>query len=83
MPQARPATICSVKVGCGKSIDWKSQAILPLSEVEALFSTQDLEQVLANFCSNTDFIAKKSKKEENIVVFSKLGPDGKVVDLWR
>jgi hypothetical protein len=79
--QARPEPDCASKVGCGRTIDWKNQTILPLSEVEALFSTQDLEQVLSSFCSNADFIAKKNKKEENIVVFSKLGPNGKVVDL--
>jgi hypothetical protein len=59
---------------------WKNQAILPLSEVEALFSTQELEQVLASFSVNTDFVDKKNKKEENIVVFSKLDADGKVID---
>lgn len=72
--------INDIKVGCGRRIDWKNQAILSLQEVEALFNTQDLEQILANFGRNTDFVAKKQQKEEDIVVFSKIGANGKVID---
>ena len=69
-----------IKVGCGRKIDWKSQAILPLSEVETLFSTQELEQILNNIGFDIDFVSKKKKKESDIVVFSEVGADGKVVD---
>lgn len=78
--RARPETDRAPKVGCGRQIVWKDQAILPLSEVEALFSTQELMEVLSSFSTNTDFVTKKNKKEENIVVFSELGADGKVID---
>lgn len=77
----RETNINDIKVGCGKTIDWKSQAILPLSEVEALFSTQELECILASFGWNADFVAKKQQMEEDIVVFSEIGTDGKVIDL--
>jgi hypothetical protein len=76
----RNTNINDTKVGCGRKIDWKSQAILSLSEVEALFNTQDLEQILANFGQNTDFLAKKQQREENIEVFSRIGANGKVID---
>lgn len=78
MPRATSTS--EIKVGCGRQIDWKNQAILPLSEVETLFSTQELEHVLASFGLNTDFIIKKNRKEKDIVVFSKIGADGKVID---
>lgn len=69
-----------IKVGCGRTIDWKNQAILSLPEVEALFNTQDLEQILSSFGRNTDFLSKKQQKETDIVVFSKIGANGKVID---
>lgn len=70
-----------IKVGCGRKIDWKNQAVVPLSDVEALFSTQELEQILNSFGFNVDFVTKKKKKESGIVVFSEIGADGKVIDL--
>ena len=77
---AKTAVPNDVKVGCGRTIDWKNQAILSLSEVEALLSTQELEQVLISFGWDTNFTTKRKKKEAEIVVFSKIGVDGKVID---
>jgi hypothetical protein len=77
---SRRRRLIGIKVGCGLQIVWKDQAILSLPEVEALLSTLDLQQVLASFSLNRDFVTKRDKKEKNIVVFSKLGADGKVID---
>ncbi|KAL9178866.1 hypothetical protein ACHAXT_011839 [Thalassiosira profunda] len=66
-----------IRVGCGREIDWKNQAIVPMSEVNALFSTQELEQLLASFSSKPDFVAKKREREASIPVFTELDGDGK------
>jgi hypothetical protein len=69
------------QVGCGRPIVWKDQAIVPIAEVDAIFSTQELELILSNFSSNnTDFIAKKQSREKNIPVFAKLDSNGKDID---
>jgi len=65
------------KVGCGREIDWKNQAILPLSEVDALFNTQELQQFLNSFIVNTGFVSSKNKKEGDVPVFSELDSKGR------
>lgn len=64
------------KVGCGRTIDWKNQAIVPEAELDILFSTQELEQILASLSSKPDFVSKKEEREENIPVFASLDRNG-------
>ncbi|CAD7943378.1 unnamed protein product [Amoebophrya sp. A25] len=64
------------KIGCGKSIVWKNQAIVPAAELDQLFSTQELENILSSFKMESRFVALKKKKERKIQVFSKLDKDG-------
>ena len=73
--------VIAKQVGCGRPIVWKDQAIVPIAEVDAIFSTQELELILSNFSSNnTDFIAKKQSREKNVPVFAKLDSNGKDID---
>ena len=51
------------QVGCGRKIDWKNQAILPLSEVDALFSTQELQQILSSFTVNTISCQRRARRK--------------------
>jgi hypothetical protein len=64
--RAIPEKSSSAKqVGCGRPIVWKDQAIVPVSEVDAIFSTQELEVILNNFSlNNTDFIAIETGQGE-------------------
>ncbi len=64
------------QVGCGRNFVWKDQAIVPSTEVDAIFSTQELQLILSNFSLNTDFMAKKQSRDENIQVFAKLDSNG-------
>lgn len=74
------AVASTKQVGCGKTIVWKDQALVSITEVDELFNTQDLQQILGSLGMKADFVAKKNKVEETITVFSKLDEDGKDVD---
>ncbi|KAL7461655.1 hypothetical protein ACHAXS_002063 [Conticribra weissflogii] len=76
----RQVPVDSIKqIGCGRTIDWKNQAILPRKEVDALFTTQELEDILKCFNMETDFVMKKKQKDRNIRVFSHLDKNGREV----
>eukprot|EP00392_Amoebophrya_sp_AT5.2_P007258 g7272.t1 len=66
-------------VGCGRTIVWKEQAVVPKAELDQLFSTQELENILSSFKMEARFTSLKKKKERRIPVFSRLDARGREI----
>ena len=64
-------------IGCGKSIVWKDQAIVPRSKLDGLFSTQQLENILSSFKMDTQFQKLRKRKERAIQPFGELDETGR------
>ena len=64
-------------IGCGQNIVWKDQAIVPKSELDILFSTQQLENILSSFKMDTQFQQLRKKKERAICPFTELDESGR------
>eukprot|EP00929_Paragymnodinium_shiwhaense_P032412 TRINITY_DN17959_c0_g1_i1.p1 TRINITY_DN17959_c0_g1~~TRINITY_DN17959_c0_g1_i1.p1 ORF type:complete len:506 (+),score=102.52 TRINITY_DN17959_c0_g1_i1:65-1582(+) len=64
-------------IGCGKTIVWKDQAVVPQVELDVLFSTQDLENIINSFKLDRTFSRLKAKKQRKIRVWSELDADGR------
>lgn len=64
------------QIGCGECIVWKDQAVVPVAELDCLFSTQELENILSSFKMGSEFQKLKGRKERKIKVFGKLDENG-------
>ncbi|CAK8999566.1 unnamed protein product [Durusdinium trenchii] len=65
------------RVGCGGSIVWRDQAVVPKSELDCLFSTQELENILSSFKMDRQFQQLRRRKERKIHVFAELDETGR------
>eukprot|EP00415_Alexandrium_ostenfeldii_P001143 UN1143 len=64
-------------IGCGGSIVWKDQAVVSQMELDSLFTTQELENILSSFKMASRFQRLRRKKEKKIKAFGELDDDGK------
>lgn len=76
-----PQTTAARGIGCGKAIVWKDQAVVPKSELDCLFSTQQLELILSSFKMDSTFQKLRKKKERAIQPFAKLDEHGRDVKM--
>lgn len=63
-------------IGCGKQIVWKDQAIVSMAELDCLFSTKEMENILSSFKMGSEFRRLKRKRDRQIKVFGKLDEKG-------
>ncbi|CAJ1343880.1 unnamed protein product [Effrenium voratum] len=64
-------------IGCGKSIVWSDQAVVPPCQLDCLFSTQQLENILSSFKMDKQFQMLKKRKEKEIQPFGELDEKGR------
>lgn len=66
-------------IGCGKTINWKNQAVVPSAELDTFFTTQALQDIMGSFKTMPQFQKAKQKKEKGMptTAFGQLGADGK------
>lgn len=64
-------------IGCGKEIVWKDQAVVPSSQLDCLFSTQQLENLLSSFKMDSQFQKLRKRKERQIQPFGELDEFGR------
>lgn len=69
------------RIGCGRNIVWKNQAVVPQSKLASLFSPQELENILSSFKMGTKFRKLRNKKEREIQVWGELDDDGKDMEM--
>lgn len=80
LPKA-PQTTAARAIGCGKDIVWKDQAVVPKSELDCLFSTQQLELILSSFKMDSTFQKLRKRKERAIQPFGELDEHGRDVPM--
>ena len=56
---------------------WSDQAVVPPCQLDCLFSTQELENILSSFKMDKQFQTLKKRKEKQIQPFGELDETGR------